>query len=147
MAAAVTSAPRRRSLFEEVLERYRVRCGFFVFGYVVMPEHVHLLVSEPTTRLLAEALHAMKLSRSKLSGQHPFWLPRYYDFNVYSGRKHVEKLRYIHRNPVRRGLVERPEDWDWSSYRHYATGIRGVVEIESFWRIAEREGKTIDKNA
>jgi putative transposase len=42
----------------------------------------------------------------------------------------------MHRNPVKRGLVERPEDWDWSSFRHYATGERGIVEIESFWTAA-----------
>ena len=128
-----------RSLFEEALERTRVRYGFFVIGYVVMFEHVHLLVSEPATGPLAKAIHALKLSMSKLSVQRPFWQARYYDFNVFSHHKHVEKLRYIHRNPVNRGLVERPEDWRWSSFRHYATGDRGVVDIESFWTAALRE--------
>ena len=51
----------------------------------------------------------------------------------------VEKLRYIHRNPVVRGLVERPEDWLWSSFRHYFTGADGVVEIESQWTARRRE--------
>ena len=64
---------------------------------------------------------------------------RYYDFNVWSERKFVEKLRYIHRNPVHRGLVARPEDWPWSSFRHYATGETGVVEIESQWTVRKRE--------
>jgi hypothetical protein len=50
----------------------------------------------------------------------------------------VEKLRYIHRNPVRRGLVAKLEDWRWSSFRHYATGLRGTVEIESEWTARER---------
>jgi hypothetical protein len=50
----------------------------------------------------------------------------------------VEKLRYIHRNPVVRGLVARPEDWKWSSYRHYQTGLRGTVEIESEWTARHR---------
>ena len=62
-----------------------------------------------------------------------FWQARYYDFNVWSNRKRVEKLRYIHRNPVARGLVARPEVWKWSSYRHYLTGVEGRVEIESEW--------------
>jgi len=54
----------------------------------------------------------------------------------------VEKLRYIHRNPVERGLVTCPEDWAWSSFRHYLTGESGTVEIESHWtaRRREREG-------
>jgi len=110
-------------------------------GYVVMPEHIHMLVSEPIGSPLAKGIHALKLSVSKLSRQHPFWQARYYDFNVFTAHKHVEKLRYIHRNPVRRGLVNHPEDWPWSSFRHYATGERGTIEIESFWTAASRESK------
>jgi putative transposase len=143
--AYLASAPARFR-FEEALERMRSRYELCVIGYVVMPEHVHLLLSEPRFEPLAKALHALKLSVSKLSHQHPFWQARYYDFNVYTARKHVEKLRYIHRNPVHRGLVARPEDWRWSSFLHYATGEQGVVEIESFWTAASREresGKTI----
>ena len=132
-------SPQACSVFEVILERTRSRHGFCVIGYVVMPEHVHLLVSEPASIPLSRALHSLKLSVSKLSHQHPFWAHRYYDFNVFSTRKQVEKLRYLHRNPVTRGLVARPEDWPWSSFRHYATGERGVVEIESFWTAAWRE--------
>jgi len=128
-----------RSLFEQSLERMRQRYNFYVLGYVVMPEHVHLLVSEPASFPLSTAMHALKLSVSKLSRQHPFWQARYYDFNVFSGHKRLEKLRYIHRNPVKRGLVNEPIDWQWSSFRHYATGERGTVEIESFWTAEERE--------
>ena len=51
----------------------------------------------------------------------------------------MEKLRYIHRNPVMRGLVETPEDWAWSSFRHYVSGEAGVVEIESEWAARRRE--------
>lgn len=133
------STPAARFLFEQTLERMRERYRFFVIGYVVMPEHVHLLVGEPHEASLSSALLALKLSVSKLSLQHPYWQSRYYDFNVYSGRKHIEKLRYIHRNPVKRGLVKEPIDWKWSSFRHYATGEPGVVEIESSWTRELRE--------
>jgi len=84
-------------------------------------------------------MRALKLSVSLHRAERPFWQPRYYDFNVHSEEKFTEKLRYIHRNPVARGLVARPEDWAWSSFRHYATGNRGTVEIESFWAAARRE--------
>ena len=120
-----------RSLFEDALEKTRQRYGFFVFGYVVMPEHIHLLISEPPVEPLSAAVKAMKLSVALRRNQRPFWQARYYDFNVFTDRKRIEKLRYIHRNPVSRGLVGRPEDWVWSSFRHYATGIEGAVEIES----------------
>jgi hypothetical protein len=50
--------------------------------------------------------------------------------------------RYMHRNPVKRGLVEKAEDWPWSSYRHYLTGQEGSVEIESGWTCDRRERQT-----
>ena len=105
-----------------------------------MPEHVHLLVSEPPNGTLARALQALKLSVAVQSRERPFWQRRYYDFNVHSEQKRVEKLRYMHRNPVIRGLVAKPEDWKWSSFRHYANGLEGTVEIESFWTAARRGG-------
>jgi putative transposase len=134
-----------RSVFELALERVRANYQLQVYGYVVMPEHVHLLVTEPEQGDLAHALQSLKQSvarRLALRAKDSFWHARYYDFNVWSEHKFVEKLRYIHRNPVKRGLVERPEDWLWSSFRHYVTGEPGAVEIESHWtaELREREG-------
>ncbi len=127
-----------RDLFERSLETMRLRYDFVVCGYVVMPEHIHLLVSEPKKALLSRAIQALKLSVSVQSLERPFWQARYYDFNVHSEEKRVEKLRYMHRNPVRRELAAKPEDWKWSSYHHYQTGMRGIVEIESEWTARER---------
>jgi len=75
-----------------------------------------------------------------LRAKDPFWQARYYDFNVWSEKKFVEKLRYIHRNPVARGLVNKPEDWPWSSFRHYLTGAEGTVEIGSQWTAEGEDG-------
>ena len=125
-------------LFEDALERVRLRYLFAVAGYVVMPEHVHLLLNEPRRALLSKAIQALKLSVSVRSREGPFWQAHYYDFNVTTQKKFVEKLRYIHRNPVVRGLVVKPEDWKWSSYRHYQTGVCGTVEIESEWTAQQR---------
>jgi REP element-mobilizing transposase RayT len=58
-----------------------------------------------------------------------FWQRRYYDFNVFSERKHIEKLRYMHRNPVKRGLAESPDFWRWSSFRDYRLGESGAVRL------------------
>jgi putative transposase len=125
------SAGAAMDLFEDALERVRRRYLFVVGGYVVMPEHVHLLVNEPGRGPLSRTVQALKLSVSMRSRERPFWQAHYYDFNISTHDKFVEKLRYIHRNPVRRGLAARPEDWKWSSFRHYRTGMRGIVEIES----------------
>jgi putative transposase len=48
---------------------------------------------------------------------------------VFNEKKRVEKLRYMHRNPIQRGLVLKPEDWLWSSFRHYAYGEPGAVLV------------------
>ena len=125
-------------LFECALERMRRRYNFVVAGCVVMPEHVHLLLSEPRKGLLAQAVQALKLSVSVRRRERPFWQARYCDFNVHNDEKRIEKLRYLHRNPVVRGLCARPEDWPWSSFRHYATGVVGTVEIESPWAASRR---------
>jgi putative transposase len=108
-----------------------------------MPEHVHVLVNEPRLGPLSRAIQALKLSVAVRRRQRPFWQARYYDFNVFTTEKQVEKLRYMHRNPVTRGLVQKPEDWAWSSYQHYAAGIEGTVEIESFWTGWRREHAAI----
>lgn len=135
-------SPGAREIFEQELERVRGWYGCPIAGYVVMPEHVHLLIGEPERKKLSIVLQMLKqITSHKLrpSTLPRFWQPRYYDFPVWSAAKRVEKLRYIHRNPVNRGLVSRPEDWPWSSFVHYATGAEGVVEIESEWTARKRE--------
>lgn len=127
-----------RELFERSFEAMRRRYKFVIAGYVVMPERVHLLVGEPQEVLLSRAIQAVKLSVSVQSHPRPFWQARYDDFNVHNEEKCIKKLRYMHRNPVKRGLVAKPEDWTWSSFRHYATGAESVVEIESQWAAARR---------
>jgi putative transposase len=126
----------RKDLFLEYLEQVRRKYAFCVFGYVVMPEHFHLLVSEPRQDDLSVAMQVLKQRVSRRirrtadeKGPH-FWQPRYYDFNVWSRKKFMEKLRYIHRNPVRRGLVADPTQWKWSSYRFYLNGEPGPVKVD-----------------
>jgi putative transposase len=129
-------------IFEAVLEATRVQYEFVVAGYVLMPEHVHLLVNEPRVGALAAALQVLKQKTSrrlKNPGETHFWQRRYYDFVVPSEAKRREKLGYMHRNPVKRGLVSDPAGWNWSSFRHYATGEIGTVEIESEWTAWRRE--------
>jgi len=148
--ASHLGSPATRNLFEQSLETIRRRYCFLVFGYVVMPEHVHLLVSEPKQAILSKAIQALKLSVAVRQRERPFWQARYYDFNVFTQRKHTEKLKYMHCNPVTRGLVKKPEEWPWSSFCHYLTGETGTVEIESRWTTTRRElasGKTHISNA
>ena len=138
-------SPATYNLFLTCLEEMRQRFDLRIYGYVVMPEHVHLLISEPKHKTLAGALHFLKLSFSKrlpkrkagFSG--PFWQARYYDRNVRDAEEFQTKLHYLHRNPVKRGLVRDPTQWEWSSFRHYASREKGPVEIESEWTAVDRE--------
>ena len=148
------SSPDTYDLLVLCLENMRRRFALCIYGYVVMPEHVHLLVSEPEQATLAEAMHFLKLSFAKRlrssrgaleSGS--FWQKRYYDRNVRDAEEFTVKLRYLHRNPVKRGLVAEPGDWKWSSFRHYALREIGIVEIESEWTARDREAKTGDAPA
>jgi putative transposase len=133
-------APRIKETFETILEETRARHEARIYAYVLMPEHVHLLINEPPQILLAQFLKSLKqmTSRQLRDQRSQFRQTRYYDSNVRGEEARSKVIRYIHRNPVKRGLVAKPEDWAWSSFRHHATGVRGVVEIESEWTARQR---------
>jgi putative transposase len=138
---------RMEDAFLLSLEQTRRRFGFHIFGYVVMPEHIHLLVSEPNGEMLAKALQMLKtkvtIQARKMgrrdAGDSPFWQARYFDHNVRNHEGFVTQLRYIHRNPVKRGLCRAPEEWPWSSFRAWALGEQGIVDVESELFAARRE--------
>jgi putative transposase len=140
--------PMAYRVFELELEVVRQRYQLVVAGFVLMPEHIHLMVSEPRRSSLSVALQVLKQQTSlklKQPEEAPFWQRRYYDFNVHNEEKRIEKLRYMHRKPVNRGLVEKPEDWPWSSFRHHATAHFGAIEIE-FQRTTFRRGNQLPEH-
>src|ERR1700751_6125739 len=100
-------SPHACDLFVEALEHMRRCFAMPIYGYVVMPDHA-LLISEPEDGVLADAIRFLKLSFSKrlhqLNGKGgAFWQKRYYDRNVRDEREFQAKLRYLHRNPVKKG--------------------------------------------
>jgi putative transposase len=128
-----------RDVFVQELEKVRDEMEFRLVGYVVMPEHVHLLMSEPKHGTPSTVLQKLKLRVSRMmrrpfgdEGGPPraFWQARFYDFNVYTRGKQTEKLHYMHANPVIRGLVKHPKDWPWSSWSFYAKGEPGLVRVD-----------------
>jgi len=173
-----------RGDFVEVLRRLRQETGFRLIGWVLMPEHFHLLIKcEPADSIssILQELKRQRVARTCSVGprfvldsswiregrkakfvlhskcrrpseqvcatwlqendQYPWcrqmlarltlpatvhdessyrvWQRRFYPFNVYSERKRLEKLNYMHGNPVKRGLVSSPDQWVWSSFRFY----------------------------
>ncbi len=81
----------------------RQRFGVCLIGYVIMPEHVHVIVYPHV---------------------------RGYDFNVRTHKAFLQKLDYCHKNPLTRGLVDRAEDWPWSSYRYYEFEDESVLRMD-----------------
>jgi putative transposase len=146
---AFLHSKRAKNLFVKVLGETRVRFGFRLIGYVLMPEHVHLLIDESPKATPAKIIQvlkqrvsrAMRGKRRGARGQLPlpfpgdlaerrrFWQRRYYDFNVYRKEKLREKLNYMHANPVKRRLVVHPRDWPWSSWTFYELG-EGLLAMD-----------------
>jgi putative transposase len=142
---------RARDRFLKILGQVRTRWEFPLIGYVVMPEHVHLLMGEPQKGDPSKVLQVLKQKTSRIlrgrrkraGGQLPlrfvdaendfghFWQRRFYDFNVWSAKKLREKLDYMHLNPVKRKLVAHPKDWPWSSWSYYEKGENGLITIDS----------------
>src|SRR5215472_3595432 len=142
---------RARDVFVKELAKLREELGFQLIGYVVMPEHVHLLISEPQRGHLrpccrksncalpescvsGEGAHlrarCICRSRSVESPCARFWQARFCDFNVYSERKRIEKLNYMHANPMNRRLEKHPKDWPWSSWGFYTRVGKVLVQID-----------------
>jgi putative transposase len=138
---AFLADPARRTLFLKILEEVRQSYQFVIAAYVVMPEHFHLLVTEPERDDLSRVMQVLKqrtahqllkeLRGSHGPGEDRFWQRRFYDFNVWTAAKHSEKVHYIHLNPVQRGLVDEPEHWLWSSFRAYAYREPGIVLVNA----------------
>jgi putative transposase len=138
---------RARNVFVLILGQVRDRYEFSLVGDVVMPDHVHLLIGEPAKGTPSTVIQVLKqrvsrrLRRKRRAivgqlnlnfetgqpSQPRLWQRRFYDFNVWSLKKRVEKLHYMHMNPLKRKLVDHPKDWPWSSFSFYANPKHGLI--------------------
>ena len=127
---------------------------FDLWAWVFMPEHVHLLIRPCEDSAVGDILRAVKEPLSKhvtawvrfhaadflprMTDAQPsgrqtlrFWQPGGgYDRNIFSARELREKIDYVHRNPVRRQLVDDPADWQWSSFAAWAHGVDEPLPID-----------------
>ena len=163
-----TSTYRRTQIFNSelfkrelvaTLAELRAELGFRLLGYVLMPEHFHLLIwpseaANPsqimqrlkgrTARSILKTLRenqrqawcARMLRRFTLpSTVHAeangrVWQRRFYDMNIWTEKKQLEKLDYMHNNPVTRRLVSSASEWPWSSWRYYFLEDESIIAMD-----------------
>ena len=149
------SKDRTRAWVVEALQRTRRRFDVALFAYVIMPEHVHVgLLPRRSDHRREQVLASLKRGVAKQAKEHLVrtrneqWLRRLtvrretrevfrfwqagggYDRNVWRVRSLFEMMEYIHANPVRRGLVEQPTDWYWSSARFWEGDSSGPLAMD-----------------
>ena len=152
-------------LLVDSLAETRSHCAFKLIGYVVMPDHVHVILN-PLRKSISEVVRRLKslsarrildwlrqdsyeASLKKLaldipqsrSHTHALWQKGFSAIDLWSPRFILQKLSYVHLNPIRAGLCGHPAEWTWSSYNAYSPHERGGVPIEidlgGYWSEAE----------
>ena len=141
---------RAKNVFVQILGEVRDKYGFALVGYVVITEHIHLLISEPVKGSPSTVIQVLKqrvsrrLRRKKRANAGQLnlafarggdslprvWQRRFYDFNVWSLKKRVEKLHYMHMNPLKRKLVDHPKNWPRSSFSFYSNLKPGLIRVD-----------------
>ncbi len=116
------------------LEKYNARLA----GYVFMPSHIHLLIVIDGKSLSNFMRDFKKYTSQKALKEHgesdtKIWSPRYDRVAIYTEVAFRTKLEYIHNNPVKSGLVEKREDWSWSSARCYTSNGNGPLPVWKEW--------------
>ena len=157
--ARLFDSARFRRHFVQTLSALRAEYNFKIIGYALMPEHFHLLIwpsgladpsrivqslKERSAKFILANLQANRAqhwcarmlagvtlpSTVRLHGPHRVWQRRFYDLNVWSEKKRLEKLNYMHANPVKRRLVDSPDQWPWSSFRFYYLQDASILAMD-----------------
>jgi len=119
----------------EAFQGVRRRREFLLTGYVFMPDHWHALIVPHAGDTLSRLMDALKVAalrrvNAQRGRREPLWQPRFFDEIIRTVKQYHDRLAYMHLNPVERGLVQKPEDWAWSSFRFYAGSGEAPLEID-----------------
>lgn len=128
--------------FREYLERlhkYRNKCGFILYAYVLMTNHVHLLIEtpkDPISRIMQmiNFTYTQYFNRKYRKVGHLFQ-GRYKSYLCDKDSYLLSLVRYIHNNPVRAGLVKDTGAYEWSSHDDYLHGTKGLVDTDKVLRL------------
>ncbi len=112
------------AILAQVLEVRRAVHGFLLTAWVFLPDHWHAILGPRFPLTISRVLEAIKVgSTRRINAQRrergELWQGRFFDRALRTVKEYSETVEYIHLNPVRRGLVRRPEEWKWSSVHEY----------------------------
>jgi putative transposase len=132
--ARFTNGERYKLVLDNI-EFYRKREKALIHGYVIMPNHLHLIISIPEGKSISTYMGNMKkrvaFEYYRLEGTDPFpfWEHRFDDVHIYSEDVYYTKLNYIHSNPVKAGFVAKHEEWPYSSAGFYAFNKQSLITV------------------
>jgi REP element-mobilizing transposase RayT len=129
-------SPAERDLCLALLDKTRVQFRFKLFAYVIMLDHVHLLISCFESDLPSVMRHwktSVAVAIGRLRGKRgAVWQARYFDFILRRASDFSKKFMYIHENPIVAGLTAKPEDWRWSSAAFYIHRQKVLIQPDLF---------------
>ena len=117
----------------KLIHKYKIRYGCLIYGYCLMRNHVHLLLEAPFgLKSMSSFMHGLNQTyamvfNKKYNKVGHLWQNRYKNFVVLKDDYLINVISYIELNPVRAGIVSRPEDYPWSSYSARVLGKRDII--------------------
>ncbi len=135
--------PRRRILspsefavLAQVIQKRRAEHRFLLTAWVFLPDHWHAIFYPPLPLTISRVIEAIKDGATKRINRARreagmLWQPRFFDRALRTVKEYDEKVKYIHLNPVKAGLVSRQEDWPWSSVHDYTGSVQRSVATPS----------------
>jgi putative transposase len=141
------------------LNYYRYQYACKLIGYVIMPDHIHLVLWPQDSKIVTDFMRDFKrftsgriTRQAKVEGkiewvsqfeqagsttdraEHKVWQDSFWEQCIYTEDFPRQKLNYIHLNPVRAGIVKDAAEYPYSSYRNYYLGDKQLIEIDSQWQ-------------
>lgn len=119
----------------KVLQFYRERIHFSIFGYVILPDHFHAIIQVPEDKSISTIMRGIKRSSAfqinqNLNRRGPVWQAGYYEHVIRSTRDLKARLDYIHKNPLKTGVVKELEKYKYSSYRSYYFNDDSIFAVD-----------------
>ena len=131
--------------FESLLIRYKKKLDFYIYHYVLMKNHVHLILKTTEKTAISKLMQGVSLSyhhyyRRKNRYVGHLWQGRFKSFIIKDDEYLLTAALYVEKNPVEAGLVKDPSEYRWSSYRHYAFGeLNPIIDTNPIY---ENMGRT-----